>query len=276
MSFILDALRKSEHERQRTTGPALAEVAVAAPRPRSNVWATVAITLLLVNLVALGVLLIRKAGREPAIGAPAPAVTTAATPQDYAPPAGATASAAGPAPAPVSLTRTAPEPVAAPQTPPMLSPAAPPAQDASGARNPLEDEVSAGPPALDPAVIEQAAAPPPGPPAVTRTPAGRGSVVYESLPETAALGGAAHSAPAASAAPAGLPTADEVSAAGGVPALNLDLHVYSTTPAQRMVFVNGRKYHEGDTLQEGPVVRQITSDGVVLEYRGSRFLLQRD
>ena len=33
MSFILDALRKSEHERQRQTGPALAEVPVAAPKP---------------------------------------------------------------------------------------------------------------------------------------------------------------------------------------------------------------------------------------------------
>ena len=32
MSFILDALRKSEHERQRQGGPGLAEVAVAAPK----------------------------------------------------------------------------------------------------------------------------------------------------------------------------------------------------------------------------------------------------
>ena len=33
MSFILDALRKSEHARQKQTGPALAEVPVAAPKP---------------------------------------------------------------------------------------------------------------------------------------------------------------------------------------------------------------------------------------------------
>ena len=65
MSFILDALRKSEHERQRQTGPALVEVAVAPAKPRSNVWATVAIALLLVNLVAVGVFLIRKASRTP-------------------------------------------------------------------------------------------------------------------------------------------------------------------------------------------------------------------
>mgnify|MGYP001590362261 FL=1 len=40
MSFILDALRKSEHDRQRQSGPALAEVPIAAPKPKSNVWAT--------------------------------------------------------------------------------------------------------------------------------------------------------------------------------------------------------------------------------------------
>ena len=37
MSFILDALRKSEHARQRQTGPGLAEVPVAPTRPKTNV-----------------------------------------------------------------------------------------------------------------------------------------------------------------------------------------------------------------------------------------------
>ena len=34
MSFILDALKKSESDRQRQSGPALFEVKVAAPRTR--------------------------------------------------------------------------------------------------------------------------------------------------------------------------------------------------------------------------------------------------
>ena len=51
MSFILDALRKSEHERQRQTGPALVETPVATPKPKSNVWATAAIALLVVTVV---------------------------------------------------------------------------------------------------------------------------------------------------------------------------------------------------------------------------------
>ena len=57
MSFILDALRKSEHARQRTTGPGFAEAPVAAPKPKTNVWATAAVALLVINLVAVGVLL---------------------------------------------------------------------------------------------------------------------------------------------------------------------------------------------------------------------------
>ena len=273
MSFILDALRKSEHERQRQTGPALAEVAVAPPKPRSNVWATAAIALLLVNLVTVGVVLIRKASREPG-----------ATPAATASPAGpATTPSAAPPQAPpvVSMTRTAPAQDTADGAPPMLQPAREAKPVAAGPHNPLEDEVSGGPPTLDPEVAAQAAEAPAGPPAVTRAPAGRGSVVYESLPDSATVGGLPSRASATASNAAGtsgrrLPTADEVSAAGGVPALNLNLHVYSTKPAERMVFINGRKYREGDTLQEGPVVRQITPDGVILELRGSQFVLTRN
>jgi general secretion pathway protein B len=113
-------------------------------------------------------------------------------------------------------------------------------------------------------------------------PASRGSVVYESMPDETAYGtqGAAQQptqarpAPTGSAANSGtrLPSADELVAAG-IPTLNVDLHVYSTTPSERMVFVNSRKYREGDTLQEGPLVRQITPSGAVLEYNGRDYLL---
>ena len=272
MSFILDALRKSEHERQRQTGPALAEVPVAAPKPRSNVWATGAIALLLVNLVVIGVLLIRKAAREPEAAVPAamPAPTQAAP----------AATAPAPAPAQVTMTQTVPSgTVAAP--PPMLQPARSAGPPADGSRNSLEEEMSEGPPMLDAQMAADAAAPPAGPPAVTRAPNGRGSVVYESLPASAAVGAQQYAAPpqsrtASQSAGPKLPTADEVTAAGGVPALNLDLHVYSTKPAERMVFVNSHKYREGDTLQEGPVVQTITPDGAILEFRGNRFLLSKD
>jgi general secretion pathway protein B len=264
VSFILDALRKSEHERQRQSGPALAEVPVAAGKPRSNVWAPVAIALLLVNLVVVGVLMIRKSMRDPKASPPAAAIVERA-PALAAQPLVATAS---PAPAP------------APASPPAIAPPVLPAADAYDARNPLEAEAADGPPMLDPGMAAQAAAAPPGPPAVTRTPSSRGSVVYESLPDSATLGGPQYAPQPGTGRPAtssgaGLPPADELAGAG-VAALNLDLHVYSTKPEERLVFINSHKYREGDTTQEGPAVRQITPGGVVLEYNGRSYLLTHD
>lgn len=282
MSFILDALRKSEHDRQRQTGPTLAEVPVAAPKPRSNVWAPVVIVLLLVNLVVIGVLLVRKAAREPAAAqvatAPAATSTTAGQPPAAAPAPVAAAPPAIAAPAAGAST----EPAITTLPPSASSPGAQPATavaatDARPAVNPLEAEASGAPPMLDPTMAERAAAAPPGPPAVMRTPTTRGSVVYESLPDSATVGGPPPAPqPAtnrqAATTGAGLPSADELAAAG-VPALNLDLHVFSTVPGERLIFVNSHKYREGDTMQEGPVVRQITPAGAVLEYNGRDYLL---
>ena len=45
--------------------------------------------------------------------------------------------------------------------------------------------------------------------------------------------------------------------------------------AERFVVVNGRRYQEGATLQEGPTLERITPDGVILNHRGLRFLLPR-
>lgn len=268
MSFILDALRKSEHERQRQTGPALAEVPVAAPRPRSNVWAPVAIALLLVNLVVVGVWLLRKSTSEPAAPPPAASIV-----DDAPAPSGAAPSAPNPSPA-----STAGNAATAAPPPAMLRPAEPATAPVRQGRNPLEAETASGPAALDPQMAAQAAAVPVGPAAVTRVPTSRGSVVYESLPDSATVGQAESYTPppGTSRQPAGtgsgLPSADQLTATG-IPVLNLDLHVYATLPKERLVFVNSRKYREGDTLQEGPVVSQITPSGVVLEYQGRSYLL---
>jgi general secretion pathway protein B len=51
MSFILDALKKSESDRQRNAGPGLHELRVAAPRARFPVWAVVIAALLGINLL---------------------------------------------------------------------------------------------------------------------------------------------------------------------------------------------------------------------------------
>jgi general secretion pathway protein B len=74
-----------------------------------------------------------------------------------------------------------------------------------------------------------------------------------------------------------LPTISEISLSGAqaIPELHLDVHVYATRPAERFVYINMRKYHEGATLQEGPKVERIRRDGVVLNYQGLRFILPR-
>jgi general secretion pathway protein B len=74
-----------------------------------------------------------------------------------------------------------------------------------------------------------------------------------------------------------LPTINEVTLTGAqaLPELHLDVHVFATRPAERFVYVNMRKYHEGATLQEGPTIERIRRDGVILSYQGLRFLLPR-
>lgn len=283
MSFILDALRKSEHARQRQTGPGLAEVPVAAPKSKTNVWATAAVALLVVNLLAVGVLLLRRAQQQDSTAAAAAVATgntPAAAPASAGPGAPNAATAANP-------TLVAPPPAAA-QTPAITQsaqvPSPRPAANDAKSRNPLADEVgTADGGGYEPSLQSAAAAVPAGPPAVVSNAAGakRGSVVYAPVPEAAdAPYAAPPAAPAAqpAAAPArdALPGADELTARGSLPALHLDLHVYATQPQQRFIFVNSRKYREGDTLAEGPVIEQITADGAVLNFRGSRFKLAND
>jgi len=74
-----------------------------------------------------------------------------------------------------------------------------------------------------------------------------------------------------------LPTINEINLSGAqaLPELHLDVHVYATRPADRFVYINMRKYKEGNTLQEGPVLEKIRRDGVVLNYQGLRFVLPR-
>ena len=75
-----------------------------------------------------------------------------------------------------------------------------------------------------------------------------------------------------------LPSLVELRANGTLqlPDMHVDIHVYSDVPSERFVFINMNKYQEKSRLDEGPVVDEITSDGVILEYHGTIFLLPRD
>ncbi len=62
MSFILDALKKSESDRQRQSGPALFEVKVAPRRVGLPLWAVAIGVLLGINLIIVMWMLLRAPG----------------------------------------------------------------------------------------------------------------------------------------------------------------------------------------------------------------------
>jgi general secretion pathway protein B len=142
MSFILDALKKSESDRQRQSGPALFEVKVAAPRTRLPLWAIAIAGLLAVNLaIVMWMLWRHPATRTADTGAGAVPVPAAAQPQPAA-------AATTPAPAPASVPLPAPAaqpPAAAPS--PVLVPN--PGATGGGSDNP-DDYAPATEPAAPP------------------------------------------------------------------------------------------------------------------------------
>jgi general secretion pathway protein B len=86
MSFILDALKKSESERNRQSGPVLMDVRIAPPRRHLPIWAWVIGMVLLANLAILGYLLLHKQPPRDQLDA---ATTSAATAPVAAQPASA-------------------------------------------------------------------------------------------------------------------------------------------------------------------------------------------
>jgi general secretion pathway protein B len=151
-------------------------------------------------------------------------------------------------PAPAQAPRAAvPAPRAAVSPPPAAAPRAP----------------IAAPPAprvVAPLVSIPAVAPPSRP-----TPAARPPVVA-SAPRTERVLG-----------PTPMPTAPPIAATEphGDPKLKLEVLVYSDVVSERMVFINGRKYVQGDTVAERARVEEIQADGVVLSEQGRRFTLRQ-
>jgi general secretion pathway protein B len=147
MSFILDALKKSENERQRQGGPALFEVKVAAPKPGLPLWAVALAALLVVNIGVVIWLVLRKPAQA---AVQTPAVVPQAAPVSAVPPP----AALNQAPAASLEAQSAPAAVAGSAQPPPASAAA---EDAEPL-NPEDYEpavapasVSASAPAAEPA-----------------------------------------------------------------------------------------------------------------------------
>ncbi len=55
-----------------------------------------------------------------------------------------------------------------------------------------------------------------------------------------------------------------------LPAMTFSFHVYSSNPQQRTIIINNRRMREGEEVNSGLQLQQITEDGVILEYAGHR------
>ena len=207
MSFILDALKKSETERQRQNVPGFADVPDGTDPPRTPRWLWVLGGLLAINLIVLlGVVL------RPDLRPTADAVTPSEATPDGEPRKASFSEMVEEA------KMKQPKPVA------------------DSADETITDS--------DPAAEGRTAS-------VTRTP--------QKIAQSYA-------------------TFTELRANGTIvlPDLHLDIHVYSEKPKERFVFVNMSKYREQARLAEGPLIREITPEGVVLEHMGNGFLLPRE
>ena len=81
--------------------------------------------------------------------------------------------------------------------------------------------------------------------------------------------------PATPAAPAPPPAAVTRSAPPPESAgLRVEALIYADTPAERMVFINGRRYREGDSIDGRLRIEEIREDGVELSDQGRRFVLR--
>lgn len=228
MSFILDALRKSEMERQRDAAARVMRIPVAQREgARVPVWVTAVIVVLAVCVAVLA----GTAWRGWHKRATASAISVAATRQKAE--------------------------TAKPNSAPSPRQAAPAAQ--SGGKKVAVSERPAERTAASSRVATAKAAP---------TGTGAGPAPSEQAAPTT------RRPPAPPADPAALPSADELAARGvHVPALTLQLHVYSKDPSRRFVFINGTRYREGQKTDEGPVLVSVTPQGAVLSQQGREFFL---
>lgn len=227
MSFILDALRKSESERQQEARPNIARIPDAVPQRRLPAWALGTMTLLAAGVIVLGVAWWRSTQMS-------------------------TASTMTPMTATADAPRATPLPIPRPQ------------RDSADA--PLRDEVTHG----QPRSTLRAAA---------ESRAASSTAPSTTLAEAAGDGSASGRSPRVAAAdvPAIDPLLQRYTAGdGNLPPLRLELHAYDDAPASRFVFINGSRYAEGDTLNEGPRLIAITPDGAVLLSGDQQFLLGQE
>lgn len=248
MSYILDALRRAESERERERGgvPGLNAQPIpvqSSDRPfgrrnRPWIWVVAGIGLGLLLPLAWHLLADDDSAASSDAAQRAREPTTGAVAMPSQPPTSAPPIADAPAQAAVTPAAAAPSVVALPAS--AAASAAPPARAKAKA------PVSAAPGAT------AARKPPPVPQAAARAQAAAPSAPEVRIPKLAEL-------------------PDELRR--GVPALAFGGAVYSEVPAQRMVILNGQLLREGEALSADLTLETIRAKSAVLRIKGERFEL---
>jgi general secretion pathway protein B len=282
MSYILEALKRAEAERERERGavPGLHAQPMAAAEPagaptwlRPALWAGGGAIVVLAGAFGWRWW---TAGGGAAASPPAQPMAMAAAPAPAAlPPAPMPAAPAAPAPAPAPTLSSAASPSPGTTardenstTAPSVAPAPPAVVSPLAVNAPVGVQMTPAP-GFVPHQARPAAAPPP---TVTAAASPR-------MPTTAAPQAVPSPAPAATPSPSTrandhvYASASELpgDARGGVPPLAIGGSIYSPNPAARFLIINGQVLHEGDEVANGLTLEKIELKSAVLNYKGYRF-----
>ena len=262
MSYILEALRKSDQQRQRGAAPTLLAMhttAVASKRPALLLYG-----LLAAVLVGTGVVIGWQRPWQTEQTAPDSPGSIVAKPLET--------TSRDPAPAPTAAAPKPPAPQAqTTQTEPARSEMAPqpkPQPELKTAISPAQSALVASEKALRPKTKLPAPAKPQtdGPPRnADTTAAARATAPAPEQPVDIAAADAKSEQPVISMAD--LPPQIRET----LPAMSVSVHGYSDKPEARLVGINYKILREGDSVVPGLELQQITPDGMIFSYKGYRF-----
>lgn len=266
MSSILDALKKSEAERQRGVPPTLSTPILhrgQPARPKRPAWLLPAVAAVALVLAWAGGLF-SGADSEDAV---APAAETVATTPTEIP------AAASPKPEPAT-TPPAPETAAPAAASPADAASGQPARSVGfGPYRPRPTTTAPGEAAAAPAESRPEAPVAAAPAEATDAPA------QAPVAAPATLVATTQPAPATPAGPE--PAGDDVptlhqlpyAVRREIPQLALTLHMFSTDPERRFAIINGVRVTDGQPIEGGIDVKEIRPNGVLVRYKDTDFLL---
>lgn len=262
MSYILDALRKSERERKLAQAASLDSM-VFSPEPVHKrpwlPWILGAIAV--VNVAVLGYFLGLNSGIPPATQT---AANQTPPPPPQGEPAKAQAAAAPPptiAPAPAAL-QPMPAVPAPPPAKPVTTPPLPPAHPAEREDEEMDTE------AVDAAEEEETGEENAADETVEAEDAGEDSGTAASPPHAPVS-----AAPKQNAVPllSDMPPAFQ----SRVPQLKINLFAYGANPDERFVVINMSRQSIGSTVADGVLLERIDEDSLTLSFEGQRFRIER-